>query len=181
MGFPKGITKLTSTGATVTITAPTGPVTNLEVVAGGGMTVAQYNPVGGVTYNMTGSQATLDATNVTVARNAPASGRQLLTMTFNLTVNEGGAAAAQAIFMAVTHGTSTIVGVPTRVFNAVVSGTALTQEVTVRWLITGLTPGNSYGYDLAGYITSGGVVTATVQADNGASNWGPITMSIQDA
>jgi hypothetical protein len=31
MGFPKGITKLTSTGATVTITHPSGPTTNLEV------------------------------------------------------------------------------------------------------------------------------------------------------
>lgn len=33
MGFPKGIGKVTSTGATITITNPNGPTTNLEVAA----------------------------------------------------------------------------------------------------------------------------------------------------
>lgn len=148
---------------------------------GGGITVVSFAPPTGAQYNLTGSQTTVDDANVTISRAAPASGKQLVTMTFNLTVSESGAGAAQAIFMLVTHGTSSIVGAPTRVFNSVVPGTDLTLEVTVRWLITGLTPGDGYGYDLAGYITSGGVVAATVNTDDGANNWGPVTMTIQDA
>jgi hypothetical protein len=37
-GFPRGITKLTSTGGTVTITAPQGPVTNLEETSSASVT-----------------------------------------------------------------------------------------------------------------------------------------------
>ena len=60
MGFPKGVTKITSTGLTVTITKPTGPTTNLEVVAGVG-TISSLT--GDVTASGTGAvAATLVAT-----------------------------------------------------------------------------------------------------------------------
>ena len=58
MGLPKGIQKLTSTGMTVTITDPTGPVTNLEASGGGGLPAwfqsGSGSPVGSVTPNTVG-------------------------------------------------------------------------------------------------------------------------------
>ena len=75
MGFPQGVQKITSTGATVTITAPTGPTTNLEVVGGG---TAITSLTGDVTAAGPGAAAAtlVNTANVKsiIALNAPPTG-----------------------------------------------------------------------------------------------------------
>lgn len=71
-GFPKGIQKITSTGATITVTDPTGPTTDLEAAASGGITtITSTGGSIGIT-DPTGPTTDLEAALVFAAGSIPA-------------------------------------------------------------------------------------------------------------
>jgi hypothetical protein len=114
--------------------------------------------------------AVVDATNLTLTVTAPASGRVRLTAWFVTGTSSNTGHIAVGWF---THGTTTLVG---QVYNWM-PGVTANEVRCVSWLITGLTPGNSYHYDLAWgssatsatvtlYATA--ITTTTVSTTSGA-------------
>lgn len=166
MPFPSGgISKITSTGGTVTITNPSGPTTNLEVAIIAAPTVVSYAPASPVSYHLdSGSLAAIDSTNLTITRTAAASGRMLIeaeiVVAGTVTVNE-----PQIYFALVMHGTTTQVGV-----NAGILGSNVVGDIQVRvhasFLLTGLSAGTSYSFDLAYLANTSGIFVATAGASD---------------
>ena len=128
MGFPKGLTKLTSTGATVTITNPSGPTTNLEVSASAeGITAL----TGDVTATGPGSStATLVSTaavKAIIVAAAPVPGNG-----YGITGNTG-ATPTPAVGLAYFTGTATAVALPNNAVTKILDTSSLALGT---WLIT---------------------------------------------
>lgn len=120
-------------------------VTALEAVVATGalLTFVSYAPASpGVTYSGTAQAlAAVDATNLTVSFVAPTSGTVLVRQS---AIGYMNSATFQGWWGIVTHGTSTVVGVP-----ALVTQVAAPESLSTVQVITGLTSGQTYQWDWA--------------------------------
>lgn len=143
--------------------------------AGALLACVQYAPATNVAYVFSSTAlAALDTTNLTVAFTAPASGAVLVRVTGGqINAQVGG----QIVWGLFTHSTTTQVGV-----SEGSGGSSYEPGSTLRMAqkITGLTPGNSYQLDLAGFQGNG--TTLNVQGATGTLNTGgPLLMEVLSA
>lgn len=136
-----------------------------------GQTLAQlsYNSVGGTTYTTTSTTiVAIDTTNLAITFTAPPSGQVWVEFEGALLV-----AASKNIYFGLISAGSQI-GPATVMLGAF----AELDRITGKLLITSLTPGASYTFQLAWFVTTGG--TATMY--NGVSgNNGPTNMLVKAA
>jgi hypothetical protein len=137
-------------------------------VAGGGiLKVNRYAPASVSTYTTTSAAlVAMDAANMqTGSFVAPASGQVLVEITFMLQGNTAGSGAAGDLAL-FDHGTTNQRG-DTWFFDVDSIGEF---PITVKWLVSGLTAGNNYNFDLA-WAQSGSItLTAKVQAITGVGS-----------
>ena len=149
---------------------------------GGGYLVPplQYAPASANTYTTTRRTiAAIDATNLTLAFTAPASGNVLIRLSgaADLSVVGGGG----LFFGLMDHTTSAQIGNGSL---AIYESTGLAVLTSVPLLVTGLTPSGSYQFDWAFFIGGTGTGYLSVQGTQGVPSNGfasPATMEIWSA
>jgi hypothetical protein len=154
---------------------------------------AKYAPSSLVGYALTtgttGTIAALDPTNLTISFHAPASGSVIARFSIHVRSYQSSNAAGENIPMLgyVTHGTTTQASTIQRFIDLSLDTTSSAYVGSMCYYeaeVTGLTPGQLYQWDLAGYcyVTStGGGATAYVDSGWGATALGQAVMSIYDA
>jgi hypothetical protein len=117
------------------------------------LSLTNYAPAS-ANYTLSATAMTaLDTTNLTTSSFvAPANGRVQVTVSGGILI---GAAGARATFAMLNHSGGAQLG-PTISAAFQVGTTTLASCVCQTWTVTGLTPGNSYQLDLAGYSLAGG-------------------------
>ena len=145
----------------------------------------KYAPSSLANYALTTSLAALDGTNLTISFVAPPSGNVIIEANVHVRQNLiTGVGESYTSLAFVTHGTSTAVSLQQRVIDTnnsqAAAGNFIGQFCTLRQLVTGLTPGNSYQWDLAGLWN--GSSASFVYVDNGASgSIGPALLTVTAA
>jgi hypothetical protein len=176
----QGVTSITA-GTGVTVTGGDGSGHGALTVAASAaasplLAISQYAPGTAAVYSLTTTFAALDTTNITVSFIAPASGNVLLRM--SIAVDKGGASAGATLGV-VTHGTSTQVGVQAGVLDGSATGSTTATYVSVPQKITGLTPGNTYQWDMAAVVNvTGPVMIAGNPTTGGSRVGGPAVMEV---
>jgi hypothetical protein len=144
-------------------------------------------------YTLTTTLAAPDPTNLTISFVGPPSGNVILQANvwgrLTLSTTVGQEAVIQLCFL--SHGTTTVVSPVQRVFDGVAITTAASWVGgcgTYRALVTGLTPGTTYQYDLGAWyaVTGGSGAGGTLYADNGAltsgtGGVGPTLLTVEAA
>lgn len=145
------------------------------------LTPSQYAPSTQATPAVTSTTyAALDTTNInTGSFTAPASGAVLVTASF--VAGQSGTGSVLG-FALVDHGAATVRGKPVQPQ----SGGTANQPVslTVQFLVTGLTAGNTYNFDLAAAAPSGTITIlafGNTSSTAGATRGAPVIMSVQAA
>lgn len=159
------------------------------MVAGALLASAMYGPTTQTTYDLTGTLAALDTTNLTIAFTAPASGKVRVTVSAYVTVapilTVGGVSAMVVGLFA--HGTTTQVGSVGQLIGLQsVSSTQAQQAISTgqyATLVTGLTAGSSYQYDVAAQYVglTPSVAQIIVDSGTGPNNAGPALLAVYSA
>jgi hypothetical protein len=159
------------------------------VVAGALLASATYGPTTQTTYDLTGTLAALDTTNLTIAFTAPASGKVRVTASMyavvapTLTVGDVNSIAV-GLFV---HGTTTQVGSVGQLTGLQSVSSTQSQRVisTAQYMtiITGLTTGSSYQYDVAAQYLGAtpSVAQVIVDSGTGSNNAGPALLAVYSA
>lgn len=159
-------------------------------LGGAPLAYATYGPGTTTTYNLTGSLAAIDATNLTISFTAPPGGAVLAAIWLPYQI-EPTLVVSDVTWLTLcytTHGSGTRIS-PEMRFGMLSSMSATTVQQlggTAAYLapVTGLTAGTGYQWDLAGFYNgTAAPALAAVYADSGgiANAWGPATMAIYTA
>ena len=176
-----------SAGQVLTATSPT--AADWQTPSGGGGTVSgqflctptSYAPATRTTLSVTGStMAALSSANVNTGNfTAPASGSVLVTVSL---VAQTNTANSQLAFALALHGTSTLVA-SNVMFDD--NGTNIGRMYSLSFLVTGLTSGDSYNFDLMGCTATSDILYVYAQGVSsntptfGSGNQAPVTMTVQ--
>lgn len=164
-----------------------------------GMLIArvQYSPTTQTGYPLGLTTAVVDGVNLTIGFVGPPSGAVIVgaNLCANATPPTNAGAAAAVFLCFVTHGTTTVVSLVKRFLQlappgtGTVTGAYIVDTCAYEALVTGLTPGQSYQWDLAAFYTTTvtGEGSATVYADGGVYGGtgfgptGPVLLTVKAA
>lgn len=166
-------------------TGPQGP----PAAASSPLAYVRFAPSSLASYNLPNSVGAFDAINLTIRFTAPQSGNVIVRASGHLRTFQPSAGEINCLLGFVTHGTST----PATPFLRFLDISTAVAPANLTYLgnvclyeseVTGLTPGQVYQWDFAGYVAPSGV-SSILYIDNGTMAagvpMGPCVLSVYDS